>query len=95
MATAKKVVVTTKHRGVFCGTTTAPNADPLKLKDARMAVYWSKDVKGVPGLAAKGPTAGCRISPAAPLLTIPKNDVTAVFDCSDEASSAWEREPWS
>ena len=95
MAKEKKVVVTTKHRGVFFGTTIAPQADPLKLKDARMAVYWSRDVKGVPGLAANGPTEGCRISPAAPLLAIPKRDVTSVMHCSDEAVAAWESEPWS
>lgn len=90
----KALVVTTNHKGVFFG-----YADPLSLKNgemrltkARMAIYWSTDVKGVLGLAATGPSASCRISVAAPALTV--NNVDAVIECSAEAIVAWEKGPW-
>lgn len=92
----RAVMVTTKHRGVFFGYTTENNGAPesITLDQARMAVYWSADVRGVLGLASSGPTSGCRITHA---LTKPAHfrDVTAVFDVSDEAAKKWEEAPWS
>ena len=90
----KWAVVTTEHRGVFFGRVPidAKCEGELTVLDCRMAVYWSADVKGVVGLAANGPTSGCRITPAAPSMTI--SDVTSIAVCSDDAVRAWEAEPW-
>lgn len=91
----KAIVVTTAHRGVFFGysNVTDVNGDKtIRLERARMCVYWSADCKGVVGLAANGPTKGCRIGPAAPAITL--KDVTAVMECSDSAMRAWEDQPW-
>lgn len=89
------VVVTTDstRRGVFCGELVSHEADVAVLREARMAVYWSADVRGVVGLAATGPTSGCRISPPADLLKI--NGVTAVIDCTEDAVEAWRKQPWA
>lgn len=89
------VMVTTKHRGVFFGyLNERPADDVIVLDRARMAVYWSADLKGVPGLASHGPTSGCRISHA---LTKPVElrGVTGVFGVSEEAVERWEEAPWS
>jgi len=92
------VVVYTDKRGVFFGYV-KPSAligeewrRRLDLEDARMAVYWSSDVGGVLGLAAKGPSADCRISPAVPLHVCV--DIHGVTRCTDEAVEAWEKAPW-
>ena len=97
MTVSKKVrhvVVTTdtQRRGVFCGEFVSLTGAIVKLANARMAVYWSKDVHGVLGLAATGPSSSCRISPAIPQIEL--DGVTAVMDMTDEAWSAWEKEPW-
>ena len=91
----RNVVVTTDkdRRGVFGGELLEHSGDTVKLKNARMAVYWSADVHGVLGLAATGPTKTCRISPAIPMIEL--NGVTAVMDMTDEAAAAWEKQPWS
>ena len=88
------LVITTAHRGVFFGYGD-PNqkSKTIRITDARMCVYWSSDVKGVVGLAAKGPTKECRIGPAAPAITL--TDVTAVMEVSPEAEQRWKEEPWS
>ena len=61
------VVVTTDStkRGVFGGLFVSEKSDVVVLSEARMAVYWDKETRGVVGLASTGPTAGCRISPPA------------------------------
>ena len=88
----RAVIVTTTHRGVFFGYTSDPaDADKVRLRRCRMAVRWSRDVKGVLGLAAAGPTSGCRISPAADLCL---RDITCVMECTAEAICAWEGAPW-
>lgn len=89
----RAVVVTTDKRGVFFGYATATDGDPITLSRARMCVYWSADVRGVVGLAATGPTKGCRVTRAAPAIQL--RGVTAVMDASPEASVAWEQEIWS
>jgi len=89
----RPVVVCTSHRGVFFGYATATDGDPIRLARSRMCVYWSADVKGVLGLAAGGPTAGCRIGPAVPLIEL--RGITAVIECSESAVAAWERGPWA
>lgn len=91
----KAVLVTTEFRGVFFGYVEDESTAPEKiiLKDARCCVYWSSQTKGVLGLASVGPNKRCRIGPKVPAATIWK--VTAVFECTDVAVSAWEGEPWN
>ncbi len=91
--TGKHVVVTTKHRGVFFGVLEEQNGGSLTLTDARNCVYWDHATKGYLGLAAKGPQAKCKITDAAPRLTL--YGITSVVECSDEAVEAWEAAPWS
>lgn len=90
------VVVCTEHRGVFFGRHDpqfgALSAKEVRLFDAQMCVYWSVDVRGVMGLAGKGPTSGCRISEPAPAITL--HGVTAVIEASDTAIEAWKAAPW-
>jgi hypothetical protein len=93
---ARAVVITTDKdkRGVFFGFTaeTPGDGESCTLAECRMAVYWSADVRGVVGLAAKGPTKGCRITPAVTRGTI--HGCTSVLECSDKAVTAWRAEPW-
>lgn len=89
------VVVTTEHRGVFFGYLQDDGTEPgttVTITDAQMCVYWSTDVRGIVGLAATGPTSGCKITPAAPSITL--HGVTAVMGATDEAVIAWQKRPW-
>lgn len=88
----RAVIVTTAHRGVFFGYATKTDGETIKLTRSRLCVYWSQDCKGFMGLAANGPTAGCRIGPAA---DIELRNITAVLEVSTEAAAAWEKAPWS
>ncbi len=94
--TSKPVLVTTQHRGVFFGFV-SPDADldvtTLRIERARMCVYWSADVKGVFGLAADGPSNGCKIGPSVPAITL--RDITSVAEVSAAAADRWESAPWS
>ncbi len=87
----RPVIVTTAHRGVFFGYTVDTNGETIDLKRARLCVYWSKDVKGFMGLAANGPTATCRIGPAADIVL---RNITAVLSVTPDAVKAWESAPW-
>jgi hypothetical protein len=89
------VVVTTEHRGVFGGflEKSDEEAKTVVLRDCHMCVYWSQDVKGVLGLAANGPSKGCRVTPVVPKITL--QAVTAIMDATDEAGKAWQQRPWS
>lgn len=90
------VLITTDStkKGVFMGFIDPEDADKeiIEAYNVRMAVYWSTDVKGVIGLAARGPTKNCRISTAAKKAVL--KGVTAVLELTDEAVQAWEKEPW-
>lgn len=88
----RPVIVTTEHRGVFFGYAKDTDGDPIKLTNARLCLYWSADVRGFMGLAATGPTAGCKIGPRA---DIELRKVTAVIEATPEAVAAWEKAPWS
>ncbi len=88
-----KVVVTTKHRGVFFGTLESRENGEVVLSDGRVCVRWSKETKGFVGLAATGPMAGSKVSPAAPKMEI--FDITSILHCSPEAIEQWESEPWT
>lgn len=89
------VVITTDkdHSGVFGGILNEANGDTLRLLDCSMAVYWSADVRGVVGLAAMGPSEGCRITPEAPEAII--KAVSAIFLSSPDAIDKWEKCPWA
>lgn len=88
------VVVTTdlSRRGVFGGILESNKGGTAVLRDARICVYWSKETRGVVGLAAIGPQKGSRISPPAPRMEL--DGVTAIMDCTDEARKLWEAAPW-
>ena len=87
----RAVLVTTEHRGVFFGYAKKTDGDTIDLKAARLCVYWSADVKGFMGLAANGPSASCRIGPAADI-TLRK--ITAVLAVTPDAEKAWLGAPW-
>ncbi len=87
----RPVLVTTAHRGVFFGYADKTDGLTVKLQRARCCLYWSTDVKGFLGLAATGPTASCRIGPAA---DIELRAVTSVVEVSETAAAAWEASPW-
>lgn len=89
----KPLVVTTQHRGVFFGFGIPTDAPTIRLEQARMCVYWDAQVAGVVGLAAKGPNSKCRVTGAAPSITL--RDVTSVMETTLEAQESWEKEPWS
>lgn len=87
-------MVVTTERGVFFGYGTPDlNAAHVTLTNARMVVYWSADCRSVVGLAANGPTNGCKIGPKAPAILI--RNVTATIPCSDEVATKFEQAPWS
>jgi hypothetical protein len=90
---SREVVVTTEYRGVFFGTVVEDKTpEKMVLSDARMCISWSADVRGVCGLAAGGPTKSCRVGPPVPQIELWK--ITAVLDCTPEATKAWEGGPW-
>jgi len=86
------VVVTTAHRGVFFGYATDVSGDVIKLRAARLCVYWSPAMRGFMGLAEKGPDAACKIGPPA---DIELRAITSVVKCSDEAVKRWEDGLWA
>jgi len=87
-------LVVTTERGVFFGYgEPALDAQHVRLTAARMVVYWSADCRSVVGLAANGPSKGCRIGPKAPAIIV--RNVTAVIECSDDAAKKFEDAPWS
>jgi hypothetical protein len=88
----RPVIVTTAHRGVFFGYATDTSGDTIALSKARNCVYWSADVRGFMGLAAQGPSASCRIGPAA---DIALRNITAVLEVTPDAAAKWEIAPWN
>lgn len=86
----KKVLVTTKHRGVFGGE--VPDDQDLTvtqmaLTNARMAIKWGT-TRGLMQLCDTGPTASSKISAPADIPML--HDITAVFSISDEAWAKWQ-----
>lgn len=86
-----EVVVWTDKRGVIFGTTKNVHARPITLTNARMCLYWSKNVGGVFGLCENGPTNGCKISAALPEASF--EGVTGVSKVTDKARIAWQKSP--
>ena len=91
----KPVLVTTQHRGVFFGYLIGdPAKEKVRLRACRNVVYWDTEARGFVGLAAQGPTKGCRVTKAAGAeSTI--FDITAVVECTEEAAKRFEDEPWA
>ena len=89
----KPIIVTTSHKGAFFGYGVPSDAASIRIEGARMIVYWSADVRSIVGLAATGPSNGCKIGPKAPAITL--REVTAVIECSEESAKAFETAPWS
>lgn len=87
----RAVIVTTEHRGVFFGYAQATDGETIKLRAARLCVYWSADLHGFMGLASSGPSKDCKIGPAADI-TLRK--ITAVLEVTPEAVEKWNAAPW-
>lgn len=85
----KAVLVTTEFRGVFFGYVKDDKNLPsdITLTQVRNCIYWSTDCGGFLGLAANGPTTGCKIGTRVPELRLFK--VTSVSPVSDEAEKKW------
>ena len=92
ITTDRPVVVTTAHRGVFFGYAQETTGPTIRLRAARMCVYWSADLRGFMGLASHGPNSHCKIGPAA---DIELRDITAVVEVDKEAVAKWESAPWA
>jgi hypothetical protein len=88
----RAVLVTTAYKGVFFGYATETSGDTIKLRNGRLCVYWSTDLRGFMGLASHGPSSNCRIGPA---VDIEVRQVTSVTEVSPEAVIKWEKAPWS
>lgn len=89
--TARPVLVTTAHRGVFFGYAENTEGDTIKLKRGRNCIYWPQSNKGFLGLASAGPQKGARVGPAA---DIELRNITSVSECTETAVAAWESAPW-
>lgn len=91
MAKSKAVLVTTEFRGVFYGHVENDKKLPaeITLTGARNCLYWSADMGGFLGLAAKGPNSSCKIGAKVPELTLWK--ITSVTPVEDAAIEAWEK----
>jgi len=87
MNKGRPVIVTTAHRGVFYGRAVDTDGETIMLKDARLCIYWSVDLRGFMGLAARGPSSTCRIGPRA---DITLRAITSVIECTPKATKAWE-----
>jgi hypothetical protein len=95
MSTSKKpVLITTEFRGVFFGYLTNDKKAPAEvtLKNAKNCVYWSSDCGGFLGLAANGPTQGCKIGKTVPEIKLYK--ITSVTPVSKEAAKKWDAAEW-
>ncbi len=88
----RAVIVTTAHKGIFFGYAKETSGSTINLRAARLCVYWSADIRGFMGLAAKGPNGNCKIGPAA---DIELRDITSVVEVSAEAVERWEVAPWA
>lgn len=88
----RAVLVTTAHRGVFFGYATETSGETIKLRAARLCVYWIADLHGFMGLASMGPRKGCRIGPPA---DIELRNITSVVEVAEEALKNWEKEVWN
>lgn len=85
---ARKVLVTTKHRGVFYGEEVDRVGDKITLGSARCAIKWGTS-RGFVELASDGPNGKSLIGAVAPKIEL--YDVTSVTEVSEKAAQAWEK----
>jgi hypothetical protein len=85
----KRVIVTTKHRGVFVGYL-ADDQQPARvtLTECRMAIRWGT-TRGLLELAQDGPNSATKMSGEAPEVVL--HDITSVIGITDEADAAFGR----
>lgn len=88
----KAVLVTTAHKGVFFGYASEIGGDTIKLRAARLCVYWSSDLRGFMGLAVMGPNGNCKIGPAADIEAL--HGITSVTLVTPEAEKKWINATW-
>jgi hypothetical protein len=88
----KCFVILTEFKEIFCGYSTDVSGDRIKLRNARQAIYYSAESKGLLGLAVNGPGSGSKIGPAA---NIEVRRVVNVIECSSAAAQVWEKAKWS
>jgi hypothetical protein len=85
-ADGRPVIVCTEHKGVFFGYAEDTSGDTIRLKRARMAIYFGT-TRGVMELAETGPTSRSKISARA---DIEVRRITAIFEVTPAAVAAWE-----
>ena len=90
-ASERAVLVTTSHKGVFFGYATETGGTTIRLRAARLCIYWTADLRGFMGLASSGPQKGCRIGPA---VDMEVRDITSVSECTPGAVAQWEKGIW-
>lgn len=86
----KRVLVTTRHRGVFAGEIDDGQdlaATAMPLRNARMAIRFGT-TRGVMQLAETGPTGNSKISAPADIPML--HDITALFEITGEAWAKWQ-----
>lgn len=88
----RAVLVTTEHKGVFFGYASETAGESIKLRAARLCVYWIADLHGFMGLASSGPRKGCRIGPAC---DVELRGITSVCEVTPEAATKFEEGMWS
>ena len=91
-ASERAILVTTQHKGIFFGYASKTGGVTIKLRAARLCIYWTADLRGFMGLASSGPQKGCRIGPA---VDIELRDITSVTECTPQAAAQWEKNIWS
>lgn len=87
----RAVLVTTSYKGVFFGYAKDTDGETIKLRNGRLCVYWSADLRGFMGLASHGPSASCKIGPAG---DIELRSITSVTEVTPEAAAKWEKAVW-
>lgn len=88
------VLVTTAHRGVFFGYVKDAKKFPAQvtLTKMRNCIQW-RGLKGFLELTTTGPTAACRIGPAAGEGVLA--NCTGMWNVEPAAMKAWEEAPWN
>lgn len=89
MKNLRPVIVCTEHRGVFFGYAEDTSGTSIHLGSARMAIRFGT-TRGVMELAETGPTTNSKVSARA---NIEVRKITAVFEVTPAAATAWEAAP--
>lgn len=85
-------VILTENKEIFFGYANDVSGDRIFLRNARQAIYYSAESKGLLGLGVNGPGKGSRIGPAA---NIECRRIVNVIECSSAAIEAWEKAKWA